>query len=245
MLGDDEPGADLVGERRLELVQLVVEDEVVGELVSELAHRQQLVELLAELHGVFRGHQHSLAVELELDPVGDHPVDEVEDPGSEAGDRRQAVVVGRGVAVGPEAQEPGRELGQLRGLEVERRVAVHQRPHPHQGQPRLRQRPSLGRAEPAAVPGRGPAADAVGLDDSHRSAPLCEVIGAAEAGNAAADDHHPPSVAQDGTPAVTWSSISSPSTANPVTRVVRAGGEPGKCSRNTLFQAPKSPASAR
>ena len=61
----------------------------------------------------------------------------------------------------------GASAGQCAGLEVQRRVAVEQRAHAVQRQPRLGQRPGLRGAQPAAVGERGAAADAVALDDRH------------------------------------------------------------------------------
>ena len=108
---------------------------------------------------------------------------------------------------------------------------------PIPGQAGLRQRSRLGRAEPAAVARRRRRCRHGSTRRTRDLAPrLREVVGGAEAGHAPADDHDGAAVAHAGTPAVTCSSISRPSTANPVTRVVRAGGDGGKrsgrsCSR--------------
>ena len=77
-------------------------------------------------------------------------------------------------------------------LEVERRVAVEERAHAVQRQPRLGQRPGLGGAQPAAVGERG-AASRRGCSrrSSRRSRCAPQVIGAAEPGDAAADDDDP------------------------------------------------------
>ena len=103
-------------------------------------------------------------------------------------DRRRAVGVVALVAVRPEPQQPRRERGAVAGCEVQRRVAVEQRAHAVQRQPRLGQRAGLRRAQPAAVRERGAAADPVALDDRHVEVAAAQVVGARQARDAAADD---------------------------------------------------------
>src|SRR5436190_11041216 len=135
---------------------------------------------------------------------------------------------------------------QVARLEVEGRVAVEEGPHPVQREPRLGQRPGLGRAQPAAVRERCTGADPVALDDGHVVSLAAQVVGAAEAGDAASDDDdaaaHGP---EPGSPAVTWSSIRMSGTANCVTTVVRAGRGGANRSDQIRFQAGKSEPSAR
>ena len=90
------PASTIGDERRLELVQLGVGEDVVGQLVAEVAHRRELAQLGAGVVGAAGGVDHALLVELELDAVGAHLLDQVEHVVAEPRDR--APCRGRGRA---------------------------------------------------------------------------------------------------------------------------------------------------
>jgi hypothetical protein len=198
-----EPGLHLGRQRRLELAQLRPDDDVVGELVTERAHRLELVQLRAGDVRALGRDEHPEAMKLELDAVLPHLVDQREHALTEARDRLDAVTVIAVVAVRPEPQQPRRELEEVDRLEVQRRIGVEQRAHSVQGQSRLRQRTRLGRAYPPAVTPRSAAADAVGFDDDDLQLALTQVVRAAEAGDARSHDDGRTWPAHDGTDAVT------------------------------------------
>ena len=118
----------------------------------------------------------------------------------------------------------------------QRAEAVHREPGLGQG-------PRLCRRDPAAVPprGRSARADPRAIDDRDVDVPPAQVVRAAEAGDAAADDDD----SHEGMPAVTSTSTSIPGTVNSVTIVVRTGRGGGKYSAQRSFHAPKSSARRR
>ena len=224
VLAHEEARGHLRGERRLELVQLGARDHVVGQVVAVLAHRRQAAQLGARVLGAASGVDHALLVQLELHAARLHVLDQVEHVVPELRDGARPLGVVVLVAVRPEPQDPGRQAAPLAGLEVERAVAIEERSHAVQGQARRRQRPGLRGAEPAAV-GEGRArAHAIALDDRHVVVVPPQVVRTAEPGDAAAHHDDPTAhSAPPSRPAVTWSSIRMPGTANSQTMVVRAG----------------------
>lgn len=182
-------------------------------------------------------------MELELDPVRGHLVDEVEHSPAEPRERSPPAPVVALVAVRPEAHEPGHEEGEVARAEVEGGVDAEERPEAIQGEAGLRERPGLRGRDPAAVAVRGglAGADRPRLDDRHVGVTLAQVVGRAEAGHPAPDDDD----LHEGMPAVTSTSISMPGTVNPVTMVVRTGRGAGNVSAQTRFQAAKSSARSR
>jgi hypothetical protein len=244
LLRQVEAGLDARGERGLDRMQLVAEEQLVRKREAVLAHSLEALEDLARLLLACGRADHPQLVELELHPVVRHLVDEAEHTLAERREGRRARVVVAAVAVRPEAGQPGRQARQIARAEVERRVAAQERPHPVERQSGLWQRPGLRGTDPAAVAVRGSDARADGLRVEHNDlrVPAAQVVRAAQAGNAGADDRdsHLP-----GMPAVTSTSISMPGTVNPVTIVVRTGRGAGNVSAQTRFQASKSPALAR
>src|SRR4029078_9071709 len=96
------------------------------------------------------------------------------------------------------------------------------------GPPVARRRPPLPRPAPAAVAPRRAAADGVGFEHRDVDVALAQVVGGAEARNAAADHDGRPRSAHGGTAAVSCSSTSRPSIGKSATSVVRAGRGGGK-----------------
>ena len=232
-----------VVERRLDRLDLVLAEDVVRQVVAVLAHPFQAAQHLARLLGLGRRAHHAELPEVELDPVVDHLVDELEGALAERGERRGARVVVALVAVRPEAQQPGGQVRQVARPEVERRIRADEGAEAVDRQAGLGQRACLGRRDPAAIAPRrrGARADVRAVENRHLDVALAQVVRAAEAGDSGADDRdlHP------GMPAVASTSISIPGMVKPVTIVVRTGRGAAKYSAQSSFQAPKSSALSR
>ena len=238
-----EPCLDAIVQRRLELVDLVLAEDVVGKLVPVLPHPFEAAKHLSCVVGLGRGAHHAELPEFESDPVVDHRVYELKRALAEGGERRRAAVVVDLVAVRPEADEPRRQPREVARPEVERGVRVEKGAKPVDREAGLGQRARLGRRDPAAVPPRRgrPGADVRAVYKRDVDISLPEVVRAAKPRDAGAHDDH----LHDGMPAVTSISTSMPGVVNPVTIVVRTGRGGGKYSAQSSFQAPKSDASSR
>ena len=104
LLREVEAGLDAIVERRLELVDLVLAEDVVRELVAVPPHPLEAAQHLPRVLRLGGGADHAELPEIEVDPVGDHRVDEVEAGLAERRQRGRAAVVVALVAVRPEAR---------------------------------------------------------------------------------------------------------------------------------------------
>ena len=205
-------------ERRLELVQLVAGEDVVGQLVAVARASAPACAARARASSASaRRRTPCPACGARTRRRRPHLLDQVEDVVAEPGDRRRAVGVVALVAVRPEAQEPGREPVPVAGLEVERRVADRRaRASRTASAPaRAAARPARGRASRRWRTRRPLPTRLLSTTVTSYAVPA-QVVGAAEAGDAAADDDDPAAHAlAPATPAVTWSSIRMPGDREP------------------------------
>ncbi len=202
-----EPSLDAVVERRLELVDLLVPEHVVGKVVAVCAHPLEAAEHLARRPPAFSVAQTMPSFQRSnVIPSATISSTSSKDRLPERGERARAAVVVALVAVRPEAHEPGREPREVArgGSRAPSRASAG----------RGARRPSA-RAPGAARPGpvrssrRSPrtrrcgSPTCVAVDERHLDVALSQVVGAAEAGDATADDDD----LHDGIPAVTSISI--------------------------------------